>query len=34
MEVCGQFHATAASAPGKEPPFPIGLEDGRAPLPV
>jgi len=30
MEVSGQLHASAALPQGKEPPVPIGLENGWA----
>jgi hypothetical protein len=34
MDMTGQFHASAALPPGKEPPVPIGLEAGWPPEPV
>jgi hypothetical protein len=34
MEVSGQFHAPAASLPGKHPPVPIGQEAEWTPEPV
>jgi len=34
MEMSGQFHASAALLPGKEPLVPIGYKAGWAPEPV
>jgi hypothetical protein len=34
MLVCGELHAPAALALGKETPVPIGYEAGRAPAVV
>jgi hypothetical protein len=34
MELSGQLHAPAVLSPGKQPPVPIGQENGWAPVPV